>query len=336
MLVEGFDFPDLENLILLRPTLSMRLFEQQVGRVTRLPQKLNIKRGNIFEMVDEIDSLYVAFGDRVFGEKIIERIQMLQPENRIEQLFFEGDAIEVAESNKIEVSEIDFNNSTGEFQMFPVQVPPTSLKIKFFCQLVSIIVKKHMGKLEKESIGLFGSAKKFKVHNIDDANEISKIIKSLENLDHQDPKDTQVSKNCRMHKTKLFCEVGWFLKLEALTYLKYSCHHLDIEEKNAIIKTLGFDNDFTEIDKIREMCLQKGHKKNINQTLKSITSFKKSLSWISKNRLLSKNPQGILYDLKLSIYWASCFINDNHEIEELFESKEWDYKMKNILVGKYN
>ena len=334
MLIEGFDFPDLENLILLRPTLSMRLFEQQVGRVTRLPQKSNIKRGNIYEMVDEIDSLYDTFGDSVFGEKNIDRIQMLQPENRIEQLLFEEDTIEAVESNKIEVSEIDFNNSTGEFQVSPVQVPPTNLKIKFFCRLVSLIVKKDEGALKKERIELLGFAKKFKVHNIDDAIEISKIITSLENLEHQASKDTQLSSNCRINKTKLFFEVRWLLKLEALTYLKYSCHHLDIKEKNAIIKILGFNNDFTEIDKIREMCLQEGHKRTIKQMLKSITLLKE-LTY--KNYWLPKKQIHKLYNnFKISIYWASCFINDNHEIEELFESKEWDYKMKNILVGKYN
>lgn len=287
-------------------------------------------------MVDEIDSLYDTFGDGVFGEKNIDRIQMLQPENRIEQLLFEGDTIEAVESNKIEVSEIEFNNSTGEFQVSPVQVPPTNLKINFFCRLVSLIVKKDDGKLKKERIELLGFAKKFKVHNIDDAVKISKIITSLENLGHQASKDTQLSNNCKIYKTKLFFEVRWLLKLEALTHLKYSCHHLDIEEKNTIIKILGFNNDFTEIDKIREMCLQEGHKKNIKQMLKSITSFKEWLhkdSWISKNDFSSKSQ---LDDLKVSIYWASCFINDNHEIEELFESKEWNYKVKNILICKYN
>ncbi|WP_243684823.1 hypothetical protein [Methanosarcina barkeri] len=66
MLIEGFDFPELEALILLRPTLSMRLFEQQVGRVTRLSSISGKKQGNIFEISDSIDSLYQRFGEGVF------------------------------------------------------------------------------------------------------------------------------------------------------------------------------------------------------------------------------------------------------------------------------
>ena len=48
MLIEGFDFPALEALVLLRPTLSMRLFEQQVGRVTRLSRCLRKAEGKYF------------------------------------------------------------------------------------------------------------------------------------------------------------------------------------------------------------------------------------------------------------------------------------------------
>ncbi len=58
MLIEGFDFPSLENLVLLRPTLSMRLFEQQVGRVTRPADDKN--RGNIFEIVDDITGTFFS------------------------------------------------------------------------------------------------------------------------------------------------------------------------------------------------------------------------------------------------------------------------------------
>ena len=125
MLIEGFDFPDLENLILLRPTLSMRLFEQQVGRVTRLPRKSKKKCGNVFEIVDDIDSLYDKFGEEVFEEKKIERIQMLLPENRIEELFTEGNTVEAINSGKIRISEINFKGIVEEFRESLIQIPPT-------------------------------------------------------------------------------------------------------------------------------------------------------------------------------------------------------------------
>jgi len=118
MLIEGFDFPALENLILLRPTLSIRLFEQQVGRITRLSPNSNKDRGNIFEIVDDIESLFDKFGEGVFEEKKIERIQMLQPENRIEELFTEGNTIEAIHAGKIQISEINFKGKgiVEEFQ----------------------------------------------------------------------------------------------------------------------------------------------------------------------------------------------------------------------------
>lgn len=85
--LEGFEYPDLEKLILLRLILSTRLFEQQVGRVTRLPGESNKNRGSIFEIVDNIDCLYDTFTEEVFEGKKLGRIQMVQPENRIEELF---------------------------------------------------------------------------------------------------------------------------------------------------------------------------------------------------------------------------------------------------------
>ena len=110
MLIEGFDFPGLETLILLRPTLSMRLFEQQVGRVTRLSPVSGKNRGKIFEIADSIDSLYQRFGEGVFNGEKVDQVQMLQPEIRLEELFSEGDAALAIEEGKIEISKVDLSN----------------------------------------------------------------------------------------------------------------------------------------------------------------------------------------------------------------------------------
>ena len=108
MLIEGFDFPGLEALVLLRPTLSMRLFEQQVGRVTRLSAVSGKQQGNIFEISDSIDSLYQRFGEGVFNGEKVDQVQMLQPEIRLEELFSEGDAARAIEEGKIEINKVDF------------------------------------------------------------------------------------------------------------------------------------------------------------------------------------------------------------------------------------
>lgn len=332
MLIEGFDFPDLENLILLRPTLSMRLFEQQVGRITRLPRKSNKQRGNIFEIVDDIDSLYDDFGEEVFKEKKIEQIQMLQPENRIEELFTEGNTTEAITSKKIEISEINFKGIVEEFQENSVQIPPISLRAKYFCKLLSMIEKRDEGALIKEKEKLMGMTIGFKVHNIDDAKEISKLVTLLDRLEKEAHVDPRLSGNCRKHKPQVFHEVRWLLKLRALTYLEYFNPSLDSHEKNNILRILGFEGDYNEIDNYKIECLEKGYGQNISQLLKTVEfanklSSKKFFPMVdrkSKNRWIRK--------LIPSIYWASCFAIDKPEFRELLKSKEWNHKVRKYII----
>ena len=328
MLIEGFDFPDLENLILLRPTLSMRLFEQQVGRVTRLPREFNKKRGNVFEIVDDIDSLYDTFGDKVFGEKtILEQIQMLQPENRIEQLFTEGNTTEAIDTKKIEVTEINFKGTVNEFQENPVQIPPISLRAKYFCKLLSIIEKRDMGALEREKEKLMGMALGFKIHNVDDAREISKLVALLDRLEQEAYVDPRLSGNCSRHKPQVFRNVKWLLKLKALTSVK----HLKVGdyEKSKMIEVLGFDGELSKIDDYRLKCLDKGCEKDLEKLLKVLKNYK-NLSKLRTGYLININrlQKGALY----FIYWASCFTIDHPEFKNLFESKEWVYKVKRHII----
>lgn len=282
MLIEGFDFPDLENLILLRPTLSMRLFEQQVGRITRLPRKSNKQRGNIFEIVDDIDSLYDDFGEEVFKEKKIEQIQMLQPENRIEELFTEGNTTEAITSKKIEISEISFKGIVEEFQENSVQIPPISLRAKYFCKLLLIIEKRDEGALIREKEKLMGMAIGFRVHNIDDAKEISKLVTRLDRLEKEAHVDTKLKVNCRKHKPQVFREVRWLLKLRALTYLEYFNPSLDSHEKNNILRILGFEGDYNEIDKYKIECLEEGCGQNISELFNKINIVDKNIKSINE------------------------------------------------------
>ena len=108
MLVEGFDFPDLENLILLRPTLSMRLFEQQIGRILR-PGVLKQKAwANIFEVVDKTNSLYETFGNQIFKNSLIsEQMQALSPLIKIERLLLSDNmSLEGLNTDCVKVKEI--------------------------------------------------------------------------------------------------------------------------------------------------------------------------------------------------------------------------------------
>lgn len=336
MLIEGFDFPDLENLILLRPTLSMRLFEQQVGRVTRLPLESMKKSGNIFEIADDIDSLYDNFKEEVFNEKRIERIQMLQPENRIEELFTEGNSIEAINTEKIQISEINFKGIVEEFQEKAVEIPPINLRVKYFYKLLLFVEKKDYGALEKEKLELMKMSIGFKIFNLDDAKEISRIVSLLERLEHDASTDDRLSSTCRECKPPLFCEVKWLLKLRALTYLKYLNPSLDISEKENMMEILGFNRDYNEIDNYRMECLKNGYGSGYGRM--DVSSLIKSLEFANSLRFQYTKKQIIsimgIRPFEYDIYWASCFTMDCPEIRELFESKEWDCEVRKYIRGR--
>ncbi|RJO62936.1 MAG: DEAD/DEAH box helicase [Dehalococcoidia bacterium] len=334
MLIEGFDFPDLENLILLRPTLSMRLFEQQVGRVTRLPKESNKKRGNIFEIADNIDSLYDAFKEKVFEGNNIERIQMLQPENRIEELFTEDNATEAIATGKIRVSDINFGCNSGEFAKSTVEIPPISLRAKSFCKLLSIIEKQTEGMLVNEKLRLLRMVRTFSPRDLDSIKEVMKLVELLERLEHNADEDPRLSANCRKHKPKLFREARWLLLLTILTNLKYLNTNEGFKERNEILSILGFGNDYTQVDALRMQCLREGCRIETLDALtvevKNVAILREILPNWSKTSLKQSR-----YKNKLSyIYWASCFAMEQPEIRQLlYESREWNYEAKRFIIG---
>lgn len=324
MLVEGFDFPELENLILLRPTLSMRLFEQQIGRLTR--KSPNKDRGNIFEIVDDIESLYDMFGENVFNEKNLERIQMLEPENRIEELFTEGNNIEAIVSNKIEITDINFNGLVDGFEKNSVQIPPISLRTKYFSKLLSFIEKKYEGAFEREKIKIIEMVLGFKIYHLDDAKEISNLYSLLEKLEKEAYEDPRLSGNCRKNKPKILHEVKWLLKLRALTFLKIN-NNLSDMDKLEILEILGFEKNIDKIDEFRKDCLEKGTKTSVMGLCKKM----KNIIKIQKTKLFQMRIIKNQIKTSSSIYWASCF-TDDPEIKELFESKDWNYNVKKYVI----
>jgi len=240
MLIEGFDFPELENLILLRPTLSLRLFEQQVGRVTRLsPLK---EKGHIFEIVDDPDPLYDKFGEQVFNEGKIERVQMLHPEHRLEELFTEGNNTQAITQRKIQISQIDFNFTKGKFHFWEkcVDIPSIPFRMKYFLKMLSITQQKKEGKLHQDEEKLLRLALGFKINNLEDAKKISELTRHLEQLAQEAQKDPTLSRNCKSRKPQVFRNVKWFLTLKVLTHLKHFAQNLSLKEKEEILKLFGF------------------------------------------------------------------------------------------------
>jgi len=358
MLIEGFDFPALEALVLLRPTLSMRLFEQQLGRVTRLSPDTGKLRGNIFEISDNIDSLYQRFGDGVFGGEKVEQIQMLQPEIRLEELFSEGDAARAIREGKIELKKIDFSagkktkggkgegkgrgkgrgrgkaEGSGPVEV-PVRLPPTALRAKYYSRLLALTEEKDIGAFEREKRELMRGALRFRLRDARDAEELSDLVTSINKLKREAYEDRRLGDTSRKHKPKVFGEVEWLLKLQALNSLKYSCKHLSHQEKARILKTLGFEPDFKRIDSFRFKCLKIGSAQKTLPELLKVLGFVHRLSSEETYQFLDKKKkEQWKREFMPAIYWGFCFVEDSPELKELFESTEWDRRVKNIIRQK--
>ena len=341
MLIEGFDFPGLEALVLLRPTLSMRLFEQQVGRVTRLSSVSGKQKGNIFEISDSIDSLYQRFGEGVFNGEKVDQVQMLQPEIRLEELFSEGDAARAIEEGKIEINKVDFGTlrkgkgKDTQVREVPVRLPPTAIRAKYFSRLLALTEEKDIGAFEREKRELMRAALRFRVRELRDAEEFSDLSGQINKLKREAYEDRRLGDVSRQHKPKVFGEVEWLLKLQALNSLKYDGARLSPPEKNRILKTLGFEPDFRKIDSYRLKCLKLGSAQKTIPDLVKVLGFVSRLSSSETYQFLDKKKkEQWKREFLPAVYWGFCFIDDSPELRELFESTEWDRRVKNIIRQK--
>jgi superfamily II DNA or RNA helicase len=339
MLIEGFDFPGLETLILLRPTLSMRLFEQQVGRVTRLSPISGKQQGNIFEISDSIDSLYQRFGEGVFSGEKVDQVQMLQPEIRLEELFSEGDAARAIEEGKIEIKKVELGlrgkGKGAKVTEVPVRLPPTAIRAKYFSRLLALTEEKDVGAFEREKRELMRAALRFRVRELRDAEELAELSANINKLKREAYEDRRLGDVSRQHKPKVFGEVEWLLKLQALNSLKYEGGHLSLPEKNRILKTMGFEPDFRKIDSHRLKCLKLGSAQKTIPELVKVLGFVSRLSSSETYQFLDKKKkEQWKRELLPAVYWGFCFIEDSPELKELFESTEWDRRVKNIIRQK--
>jgi len=340
MLIEGFDFPGLESLVLLRPTLSMRLFEQQIGRVTRLSSVSGKQKGSIFEISDSIDSLYQRFGEGVFNGEKVDQVQMLQPEIRLEELFSEGDSARAIEEGKIEINKVDVSalgKGKGKTQIkeVPVRLPPTAIRAKYFSRLLSLTEEKDVGAFEREKRELMRATLRFRVRELMDAEELTELSGQINKLKREAYEDRRLGDVSRQHKPKVFGEVEWLLKLQALNSLKYEGAHLSMPEKNRILKSLGFEPDFRKIDSLRLKCLKLGSAQKTIPDLVKVLGFVSRLSSSETYQFLDKKKKDQWKrEFLPAVYWGFCFIDDSPELRELFESTEWDRRVKNIIRQK--
>ncbi|AGG07009.1 MULTISPECIES: DEAD/DEAH box helicase [Dehalococcoides] len=348
MLTEGFDYPDLENLILLRPTLSMRLFEQQIGRVLRLPSINSEKtQGNIFEISDNIDCLYNIFKENVFEGNNLERINMLYTENKLADLLIEDNNTKAhkdmpLQKAGIHISDLKFAQHGDSYSLSPVEIPPINLRIKHFYNLMDIIENKYEGKLEKETRQLMRAALTLRPNTIENAREIQKLIIQLEQLESKSRNQQTGSYNYRKYKPELYKEVKWLLKLSVFTYIKYS-EKLKLENlQKELLETLGYEGDPSQIDNYRieclnQMCPDSSNKEDIKAYCNYFeTGIKNILQIINfRKRQGEKKVEGNIKYILPNIYQASCLILDEPEIGKvLSENKNIIREIKNLIKGQ--
>lgn len=204
------------------------------------------------------------------------------------------------------------------------------MSIDVFNQLLSQVEAANQSKLTDEKLKLMHMAVSFRIHDLDSANEIRKLLERLEELANEASQDPRLSANCRQSKPAVLQEVRDLLLLKALTCLKYSCANMDINEKCEVMHMLIPDSDFVKIDKYRMQCL--GDSVTIiDELVGSINSLNVTPKTIDKSHVASQT-RAIRETILPQLYFACCFVEDNSRIKELFNSKKWNYGIERYIV----
>ena len=350
-LIEGFDFPELKNLILLRPTLSMRLFEQQIGRVVRKHENKNA--GNIFEIVESIDldALYEKFGEIVFSEKKLRKILMLNPEHRIEELFIQTpedmkvvteNFIQVKEYEMIDIEKIQFEKFELSYKEFIKQIPPIDFRLKVFLTALNKINLKTEGSFKKERQILMSLASRLNLFIQEDFNKIIPILPIIKNIMSFIEDDPNHSQNAKKNKPKMLHEIFWFIKLKILSDLENS-QNFSEEEKQNYIKLLNLEKQSDNYTDLKDHCLFKAKninlekfKKNIRERIKVINRFNKIKESGKKFFNLPKSQttrilNGAVNQLKTEILWVNAYFHG--EISEFYNLIENKRDIKEFGIG---
>jgi hypothetical protein len=175
-------------------------------------------------------------------------------------------------------------------------------------------------------------ALRFRVREVKDAEELSILTGQINKLKREAYEDRRLGDVSRQHKPKVFGEVEWLLKLQALNSLKYEGKHLSISEKSRIFNILGFESDSRKIDIYRLKCLKLGSAQKTIPDLVKVLGFVSRLSSSKTYQFIDKRKkEQWKKELLPAVYWGFCFINDSSELRGLFESTEWDRRVKNII-----
>jgi superfamily II DNA or RNA helicase len=349
MLIEGFDFPGLEHLILLRPTLSPRLFEQQIGRVTRL--KEGKKVAHIYEICDEMESLFDRFATSLSGEDEWTRLKMLDPYLRLGEIGMGASlpdkAFLQALGRKIRIGEIRLcEDDRLEMISFSHGLPKADWIARIFRRQLSSVNEKTEGQLKKEENLLYSTASRFNVFSIEDVCTLAKIASELKEKYEAALTDERLSQNCKKSKGALFSGLMWFCRLKALTGMKLLelSQELCEAQKTSLLQKLDLHNQGTSsLEVLRRECLKQGTRwvettDALIEKLEGLRTAKEEqlpgLEIFGPRRTESIKRR-IISELRVLLAWASCF-DDLPEIHDLLRNQNWERIAGGYLFGRLN
>lgn len=299
MITEGFDFKRLNNLILLRPTFSMRLFEQQVGRVTRTHPKKS--RGNIFEIVDRINlkSLYDKFSN-IFSDKTFDRLLLLNPETRIERLFLQGKdnkklldnkLLNINEINpKFEIKNLILKEKEYRYSETIKSINFMDYKIKLFKDMLDLSKNKETIFLEKLMLLIL----RFNVFTLEDYYKISQLIQSIQKRQDQARNDDSISDNNFIRISNSLNELICLIKLKTLNEIeKYPQFYRNIKSGYLNIKT---NENFEEL---KDSYFSKGTNMSADKLFSRI-----------RNIMKAELSNTVSFERK-SIIWLATYYSEN-------------------------
>lgn len=272
MLIEGFNFPRLKNLILLRPTLSLRLFEQEIGRILRIHEEK--ETANVFEIVDnvDVDSLYDKFGETIFSPKKLKRLLMLNPEHRLEKLLiqkpedleaFEEGLIKINQDEEeapqelINLDEIKFKSYDDAIHDLLRKWPPLDFRIKLFLKTIQKLNVKTTGNFKKERNTLLVLVDKFQITSKDDVQDLVHSFPVIEKMHGKVHDDHELKQSIVEDKSDFLKETKAFLKLKAVTEIE-KLKKMTKEDKDECYEILGFAEKDRNLDRMKEICLLDG------------------------------------------------------------------------------
>jgi superfamily II DNA or RNA helicase len=353
MLVEGFNFPRLKNIMLLRPTLSMRLFEQEIGRVLRKHKEK--KAAHVYEIVDNVDmdTLFDRFGETIFSPKKLKRLLMLNPEHRLEKLFiqtpedmeaFEKNLIKIQQDEEeapqeiIDVEEIKFKNYDDAIHDLVRKWPPLDFRVKLFLKTVQKMNTKKSGNFKKDKNVLLDLITRFQITTKDDLKDLVESFPVIEKMHDHVYDDRDLSQNVLEDKSEFFKEVGAFIKLKALAELE-NLPNLADSDKEEALEWLGFKDTRVNIEELKEKCILEGKGMSLDRFLNQLNisigvltgELEKRLQKEIKSGQISKRSR--IFNQKAAkgdVIWAETFYHN--DLDFLQKRYKKFYSQKDIKI----